>query len=236
MENTNADRFLRAFERIESTLKKRLSEPKKPYQKLVGRAASGKVASVNQYQHDLIRFGYLRNAIVHEPSQGGKVIADPRDDTVTRIEHIADRVESPPTVETFCANRPYTASLDDPIGPVVRFMEEHRFSQAPVLDEGKLISLLTTNTVARWLADETRESELNLDAPIKNVLRHRESDENYHVIQRDATLFDAKEAFDVDHTSERPPAAVIITANEDEDGSVIGIITTADLPGIHQQL
>ena len=236
MENTNADRFLRAFERIESTLKKRLSEPKKPYQKLVGRAASGKVASVNQYQHDLIRFGYLRNAIVHEPNQGGKVIADPRDDTVDRIEHIADRVESPPTVETFCANRPYTASLDDPIGPVVRFMEEHRFSQAPVLHEGQLTSLLTTNTIARWLASRTRKGDLDLEAPVENVLKHQEPDESYQVIQREATLFEAKEAFEVDHTRQRPPVAVIITLNGDGNGAVTGIITTADLPSVHQKL
>jgi predicted transcriptional regulator len=54
-------------------------------------------------------------------------------------------------------------------------MYRNDFSQIPVYNDKRYLGLLTTNTVARWLADQLeRHDGLAEDAPIRDVLAFAE--------------------------------------------------------------
>ena len=129
MPESNADRFLAAFNRIEHTLRQSLDNagPETGYRTLIGEAAKVGYAPVNTYQQRLITFGYLRNAIVHNPdSPDGEVIADPRDNVVQEIEAFAGKLESPPTVATVYQKSVYDVLGNELVTEVAHKLNHHR--------------------------------------------------------------------------------------------------------------
>jgi predicted transcriptional regulator len=233
MSESNAKRFLDAFNRIEKTLRKSLGEePSTSYRTLIGEAAKLSHRPVNTYQHRLITFGYLRNAIVHEPdSDDGEVIARPRTDIVEEIEQIADNLESPSTVDSVIQGEVYTVLGNQLVRNVAHEMKEEDFSQAPVITSDETLrTLLTTNTIARWFAEASRENTEIDDATIEEVLDYREREDGFTVLSPSSTVFDIVETFAAGTGDHIPPYAAIVTDDGTDSGTVEGIITPYDLP------
>lgn len=233
MAKSNADRFLHAFNRIEKELQQVLKDAGLGigYKALVAKAAKRGYLPASTYQQRLITFGYLRNAIVHNPeSSDGEVIATPRNDVVQEIEEIAEIIEAPPTVDSICSGPVYTVLGNCLIRDVAIYMKEQDFSQAPVEDyKGNFRTLLTTNTIARWFA-EALQRNANLDeATVDDVLDCREREDNYELLPQSATLFELVDVFDARVEDNIPPRVAIVT----KDGiksSIEGIATPFDLP------
>ncbi len=53
---------------------------------------------VRKYKEDLEFFAELRNILVHEQKKPGFIIAEPHQDIVEIVVHIADTLEKPPLV------------------------------------------------------------------------------------------------------------------------------------------
>jgi predicted transcriptional regulator len=242
MPESNADRFLDAFNRIEDRLRKVFNaEPDTGYNDMIGAAAQEQHSPIHVYQQRLIRFGYLRNAIVHNPKDGGEVIANPRDDIVQQIEDIANTLESPPTVDSFCSRDVYSVIGNQLVREVAHEMEQKDYSQAPVVySDNTYRDLLTTNAVARWFAVTSHESDTIdvSEATVSDVLRHRESQRDLdHILESGASLFEVIDAFDVaTDGNEIPPYAVVVTSDGSPQGTVKGIITTFDLPEVYRRI
>lgn len=71
---------------------------------------------------------------------------------------------------------------------------------------------------------------------VSAVQAHAEREGNYRFLSRDATLFDAAKAFRVEPDDYGPIDAALITENGRSEESLLGIVTMADLPKVHQQL
>ena len=233
MAKSKADRFLYAFNQIEKSLQQVLEDAGSDigYKGLVAEAAKRGYLPASTYQQRLITFGYLRNAIVHNPeSSDGEAIATPRNDVVQEIEEIAEIIEAPPTVDSICSGPVYTVLGNCLIRDVAIHMKEQDFSQAPVEDyEGNFRTLLTTNTVARWFA-EALQRDTNLDeATVDDVLDYREREDNYELLPQDATLFRLVDMFDAKVENHIPPRVAIVT-KDGSKSSIEGIATPFDLP------
>ena len=91
----NGDRFEAAYNKIDALLRKKLRGDRcLPFFSVVREVAEND-ATVRPIKDDLLQYGDLRNAIVHDRGKAPKVLADPRDDVVTRIEEIWDRLSRP---------------------------------------------------------------------------------------------------------------------------------------------
>lgn len=239
MSDSNAERFLDAFNRIEKALCRDLGEqPDTPYRTLIGEAAKINHGPVSAYQHRLITFGYLRNAIVHEPDgESSEVIARPRTDVVEEIERIADNLESPPTIDSVIRGEVYTVLGNQLVRNVAHEMKERDFSQAPVVaSDGMLRTLLTTNSIARWFAEASWENTELEDATIRDVLDYREREDGYTVLSPSSTVFDIVETFETGTGDHIPPYAAIVTNDGTDTGAVEGIVTPYDLPAVFDAL
>jgi predicted transcriptional regulator len=75
---------------------------------------------------------------------------------VQEFGRIVEQITDPPGLQPFC-HEVYTASPSDDIGSVVEKMETEDFSQMPVVDDGEVIAVLTSNTITRWVGAELHQ-------------------------------------------------------------------------------
>lgn len=94
----NAQRFLNAFAMIEKQLKQitGVTRYSRFYQLL--NQASRSSGLVRKYEMELQEYADLRNAIVHQRSDEGHIIAIPIDEVVADIEELARKICEPPKV------------------------------------------------------------------------------------------------------------------------------------------
>lgn len=232
-----ARRFLDAVARIEQALRQRHGDTVQHARGLgqLVSALEDKNKLVQAYRRDLRSFAELRNAIVHHPYDGGRPIAVPLSSTVVRIEEIAEQLERPVTAERALQGTP-------PLEPVSRATEIHTllptmlaadYSQVVVYDPGHPVVLLTTNTIARWVASsiDSHGEAVLLAATVEEVLRLAE-DEEVPVVKPRTPVVDILAKF----ASPVVPRAVVVTTDGKRTSTPTGIFVTSDLPHLHQLL
>lgn len=196
MTSSASERFLNAFATIEGVLRKRFNlDPGSRFYAMVD-AASARDAAIRRYSLDLKEFADLRNAIVHERTDGHP-IAEPHEASVQRLEAIQQRLSDPPKLGSMFATKVVRAGVDEPIGRPAGAMLRGSFSQVPVYDGELFAGLLTAETIARWVAAQLADGVgLLEEASVRDVLNFTEDSENHLFLPGRATFFDALEAFD----------------------------------------
>ncbi|GAB2622902.1 hypothetical protein [Pseudactinotalea suaedae] len=233
---TLARRFLDAVSRIEAAIKRRHPDASRSggLGTLV-RSLDRRDKVIRTYHRELTDFAELRNAIVHNPYDGGIPIAVPLVTTVTRIETIALQIENPVTVETALRGFPplRTVSRASRIHTLMRDMLEYDYSQLVVYDPDQPATLLTTNTIARWVAsviDDEGEGVL-LAATVGELLQLAE-EEVVSAVKPRTPIADVIAKF----ASEFVPRAVLVTRTGTRTSDPVGIFVTADLPRLNRLL
>jgi predicted transcriptional regulator len=232
---SNADQFLDAFTELEKLLRNRLKGQKGlSFAGMVERAATADPA-IRRFETDLKELADLRNAIVHERSDGHP-IADPYPTTVQWIERLVRLIKAPPRVDTVAAHSVETCRPDDTVGFATGRMLAGAFSQLPVLSGRGIVALLTAETIARWVG-ASLQGDLGLieEVTVEEVLAFTE-DPHHHweVTARDRTAFEALARFDYYATRGWSLDALLITANGKPTEAVLGILTTFDIPKLHE--
>jgi predicted transcriptional regulator len=226
--STLTARFLAAFNRIDASMRKRT--------KLENRSTYSFAKVANQFgestffQHgDFIRVvAELRNVLVHEKKHPSEELATPVVSIVSRLERIADEIESPERVEKrFVHDHVSTVTPEDSIKEVLQLVAGKDFSQFPVIKDGKIIGLLTENGIARWLSAEVAsESMIEFaEVTVAMVIAHEEKRENMMLIGRLRVLNEVRMRFAENALLE----ASIITQAGKPDQKPLGIITRWDL-------
>lgn len=228
----NSDIFLDAFAAIETYLRRRCGINRRAtFYQLVDDAARS-LPNVRRYRDDLKEYADLRNAIVHERTDK-HVIAEPNDKAVKDILRVKSLILKPPTVIPLFQSRVAIIQVSDTIGSAAKLMFEHSFSQMPVSTAGKIVGLLTANTISRWLGAIAAEGTFNLNAAtISDVLRYTEDAENHVFVGRNTTLFDVLEQFQKFESRGKKLDAVLVTETGKSAENLVGILTVADLPKI----
>jgi predicted transcriptional regulator len=190
---------------------------------------------VRQYRKTLKSLGDLRNAIIHNHINDGKPIADPHIKTVELLNDIYNEVTKPKTVYDLFKKEVQGVNLEDPLKDLLLNINESSFSQFPVYDDkDKIVEIINTNTIARWLSAQLDDNGdlLILDTKVKNLIPFIEYSNNYKFIRRDATIYHAYDMFiDCIDNSKRNLDAVFVTHSGSESESILGLITVDDFAG-----
>lgn len=226
----NSKRFLDAFTSIEHYLRNRVGgERYITFYQLVDNVSKSD-STVKSFEKDLKKYADLRNAIVHERA-GGYVIAEPNEQAVNDIERIASLLLKPPELIPLFQTKVVTLFASDPIAAAVKLMWDQSLSQIPIWEGERFSSLLTTNTVARWLGACVDEEVFSLqETVIAEVLRYIEDEDIYVFARRKATVFEALELFSSYESKGKRLEALLITEHGQPSETVIGIMTVSDLP------
>jgi CBS domain-containing protein len=220
-------RFLTAFNRIDAAMRKAtgLSEDlATPFSTVARRFRE----SIHFPNVDLLVAATdLRNVIVHKNLDPSVEVAIPAEHIVSKLERIAGELESPERVEARIApDKLATVTADDSLKDVLHLIREKKYSQFPVIEDGKIIGLLTENGIARWLSAEVaKESLIEFsDATVSKILKHEEERPNMALVGRYALIGQVRMQFSQNALLE----AVIITQAGKADQQPLGILTRWD--------
>lgn len=226
-------RFESAYTRIEHQLKIVCkSDRHLAFYELIDRAIKSNNV-VRNFESFLRKVGDLRNVLVHEKPQ----IAVPTEEAVLKIEAIANVLEHPTKLVSLFSMQVETCTVTELVGSAARIMHDKSFSQLPVVEGSKIVGLLTTETIARWLATQFQKNEGILeDEPIAAVLKHQEKDSTYKVLSREANAFDALATFDEALHAGNDLDAILLTHNGSKNESILGILTPFDIPQLIREV
>lgn len=184
-----------------------------------------------RYKDDLLQLGSLRNTISHQP-KGGVAIAEPFEETVQLIQKILEEFKNPKRVIPAFHFEVFTVTPDTPLINLLHEMKTQNFSQAPILDtDGKVIEVISTNTISRWLFAEYENQLIDLTAAkISNLMPHIEVKENYTLISRNTTVYEAAEIY-LKNSKEKKSQldCLIITQNGKASEKLMGIVCIEDI-------
>ncbi|NLA11705.1 MAG: hypothetical protein GX883_06230 [Firmicutes bacterium] len=232
---SNADRFLSAYTSIEQSLNKIVAPDRfMRFFELV-RCACRTDPLVRQYKVDLLEFAELRNAIVHNRTDG-RIIAEPDDEAVAVIERIAAHLLEPPQVLPLFKKRVLAVGMEEHIGEAVKILYRRSLFQLPVFEKGITVALLTTNTITRWLGECYERETFPKDAAVKEVLEYTEHIDNFKIFGAEATLFEVQDLFYQYYQRGRKLDAILLTKTGSPSEPLLGIITMRDLPLVQKEL
>jgi CBS domain-containing protein len=232
----NSEAFLNAFIAVETWLKQQIgAERSMTFYQLVERNAQ-RSSTVRRFREDLKQFADLRNALVHE-RRNDAVLAEPTDAVVRDLERMRATLTRPPTVLPRFRRHVKTCDVKQTVGVAARLMRTESYSQVPILSNGVVVGLLTSETIARWLASEVENDVISLfDTTVEAVLRHTEDHDHYRYLASQAPIDDALTLFEDFATRGKTLNAILITPNGRPGPVIDGILTIHDLPDILQDL
>lgn len=226
-----ATRFIAAFNEIEQHLRTSLDKADHvPFGALVTEYESTRDAPKN-HVIALRAFASLRNAISHRIYQNGRPIAEPNPATVREIETLRDLLLRPPRALPLLGNQTVcTVALGDPLDVALGHIKAHDFSQLPIYDGSQYVGLLTTNTIARWLAAQFAEfGDLAEHATIREVYRYTEPTDAAVHVNLKATALDIIQRLTAGDNGAVPAAAVIFTKTGHLNQPPLGVAVAEDL-------
>lgn len=171
--------FLAAFNSIEQHLRSTLKARNSDGFSWMVRLANQKRLLTDAHCRDLLQFAELRNAIVHGELFDGQPIAEPHPQIIQRIEAIRDALVSPALAIEILGPKPVEILRpDSSITRALSLIRDTTISQFPVYRGERFVGLLTTNTVARWVANNLDDNGHLDAATVADVITYAEHTES----------------------------------------------------------
>jgi predicted transcriptional regulator len=103
------------------------------------------------------------------------------------------------------------------------------YTQFPLYDGEKFMGLLSENGITKWLAKNVEDGIFDGDTLLSDVISFEEEENNFSFINREASIYEAKEAFRnyIDKGLELD--ALLITHSGSAHEKLMGIITRWDI-------
>ena len=227
----NSEKFLETYNNLDQYLKKEIRAD--DYVSYANKVRGSKNIVVTKLKDELLSFGSLRNAIVHNPKIDNKAIAEPHDSTVLRFNEIYKMITNPKKVIPTFQFDVVGAHKNDYINDILKKMKRKSFSQFPVFDSNQtIIELINNNTISRWLASEIDENgTIIIDGvTVEKLIPEIELKGNYKFISRNTSIYEAYDLF-LKHINEKESNldVLFITHNGRETEKLLGLITISDL-------
>ena len=223
--------FLAAFNEIESFLRSALDAKKTDgFNWMVSKAEKRHIVTTGQ-ANDLKEFAGLRNAISHGEYQDYRPIAEPLPEAVAEIEAIRDQLLHPAlAIDVIGHQDVITFSPDEDIHEALHAIRDTGISQFPIYDDKQCRGVQTTNTIARWLADELGEDDSIANSSIEHVLTFNERKDKAVFLPRTATATEVIAALTAPSRKQVLPRLVIITEHGHNTQQPLRVITPSNLP------
>lgn len=225
-EKTLAQRFIDAFNSIDYSLKTKYGFSRTMgFSDMIRRTVSLNYV-VRKYEEDLIDFGRLRNAIVH--NSRNYVIAEPHEEVVKEIEMIEKLINVPPMAIDICRRDVLTTEASTSMEDVVKLIASSNYSNIPVYKNNRLIGIANgqkiLNALGTYLISGGKSATFLKNAQIEDMLSKIQDSNYYEVCPVDLTVEDALNKF---HKNPKL-LAILLTKNGSEIERPLGIVTGAD--------
>jgi predicted transcriptional regulator len=229
IDTTNARRFIKAYNDIDNALRAQHNMKRSmSFADLIR-----KLVTVNhivrKYEDDLIDYGRLRNAIIHQ-SNDEFIIAEPHDDVVEKMERIARLITTPPNaLTTICGESVLTVEANVSVENVIRLMAEYSYSNIPVYNDGTLVGVANgqkvLESIGRQVLKKGNITEFLKKTAIVDVLKNESPFVQYEVMPAHATVDEVMDLY----FKNRKLLAVLITKSGSMNEPPLGIITTTNV-------
>ena len=229
MNKTNAGRFISAYNQIDYSLRTIYGFKRSMSFSDVIRRSVVLNSVVRKYEDDLIDYGRLRNAIIHN---GNKkyVIAEPHDEVVKNIERLAGLITEPPLALDRVGNKEVIViNHDMPISQAMEIMSRTGYSNLPIYDGERLIGILNGKKLINVLGSRIIEN-VNLhdyvtSTQVGDIVADMGEDYYFMIADRTLTIDSAMNFFEND----RKLMVILITKDGKDTSKPLSIISTADI-------
>lgn len=229
MKNSNAERFIEAYNLIDYGLRTIYDFKRSMSFSDVVRRCVVLNSIVRKYEEDLIDFGRLRNAIVH---QGNKkyIIAEPHDEIVDKIEKLAKLITEPPTAIDMVGNKEVISiNFDLVVSKAMQIIYRTGYANLPTYEGEKLIGILNARKLINVLGQKVDEGA-NIQEFIENTsvgeIIHEMGEDYYYMLSDEKLTIDqAMNYFE----NNRKLLIILITKGGKDSGKPLKIISSADI-------
>lgn len=229
MKETNAERFIAAYNTIDYSLRTIYDFKRSMSFSDVVRRSVVLNSIVRKYEEDLIDFGRLRNAIIHN-GNAKYIIAEPHDEVVKKIERLADLISQPPTAMDRIGNKEViTITSDVKLSVAMELIYRTGYSNLPVYENEKLIGILNgrklINVVGKRIGEGVDLNEFVSNAQVGEIVEEMGEDYYYMLADEHLTIDEAMNNFE----NNRKLLIILITKDGKETGKPLKIISSADI-------
>lgn len=229
VQKTNAMRFLAAFNNIDYAIKTRYNLSRSMgFSEAVRRAVSYNFI-IRKYEDDLVSYGRLRNAIVHDNSDF--IIAEPHTDVVEKIEKIEKLLTTPPkALDTVARRDVLSVHASKPMKDVIMMIASSHYSNLPVFnDDNEIVGIANGQKIldafGKYLLSGGKCETFLEYVKIEDMLSKTEHNNYYAFANKDITV---EEALSLFHKNSKL-LAILVTANGGEKEKPLGIMTGSDV-------
>ena len=229
MKKSNAERFITAYNNIDYGLRTIYNFKRSMSFSDVVRRSVVLNSVVRKYEEDLIDFGRLRNAIIHQ-GNNKYIIAEPHDDIVEKIEKLAELITEPPKALDRVGNSEViTINADMKVGRVIELIYRTGYSNLPTYEGEKLIGVINGRKLINVLGERIGSGE-NLQEFIEtetvgDIINHMGDDYYYMLADEKLTIDSAMNYFE----NNRKLLIILITKGGKDSGKPLKIISSSDI-------
>lgn len=228
-EKTLGERFIECFNKVDYALRTKYNLNRSMgFSDLIRKTVALNFV-VRKYEDELIDFGRLRNAIVHQ-SRGDAIIAEPHEDIVKQFEKIESLINKPAVaLDTICRRDILSVDSEKSMEDVIKLIATSHYSNIPVYKDKTLIGIANGQRIldafGNYLQAGGKAKVFLENIKIEDMLQRIEPSNYYLVKPANLTVEDALQLF-----HENPKLlAVLITRTGNDSEIPLGIITTGDI-------
>ena len=236
MDKQNAHEFLDSYNKIDAQLRQLYNfKPSQSFSDMVRRSAEQN-SVVRKYENDLMDFARLRNAIVHQ-STDGRVIAVPCDEVVAEMRLIERLLCAPPTIGGTMKPKKIV-SIDDTVSvrQALLLIARTDYSNIPVYRGKRMVGIVNNRCVIKALGSVLERGgtldEFASSTPVGDILREGDLFTYYKYLSTKDTLQDILSAFE----ENKKLLAVLVSEHGVMGERIENIVTSADLVEVNKVL
>ena len=229
MKKSNAERFITAYNNIDYGLRTIYNFKRSMSFSDVVRRSVVLNSVVRKYEEDLIDFGRLRNAIIHQ-GNNKYIIAEPHDDIVEKIEKLSDLITEPPLALDRIGNAEViTINGDMKVGKAIELIYRTGYSNLPTYEGEKLIGVINArkliNIIGERISSEANLQDFIETITVGDIVNHMGDDYYYMLADEKLTIDTAMNYFE----NNRKLLIILITKGGKDSGKPLKIISSSDI-------
>ena len=229
MKKSNAERFIAAYNNIDYSLRTIYDFKRSMSFSDVVRRSVVLNAVVRKYEEDLIDFGRLRNAIIHQ-GNSKYIIAEPHDDIVEKIEKLAYLIAEPPIAMDRVGNKEViTINHDMKLKLAIELIYRTGYSNLPVYTGDKLIGIINgrkmVNVIGQKLCENVNIQNFVEETTVGEIIADMGEDYYFMLANEKLTIDEAMNYFE----NNRKLLIILITKDGKDTSRPLKIISAADI-------
>ena len=232
MDKRNATEFINSYNKIDAQLRDLYSfKPSQSFTDVVRRSAE-KNSIVRKYENDLVDYARLRNAIVHQ-STDGQIIAVPCDEVVEEMRTIERLICTPPTIgETLQEKKIVSIEAGLSLRQAVLLISRTGYSNLPVYEGRRMIGIVNNRRIIAELGGVLHRGqsvdEFLSRTPVEDVLSESDLFVYYKYLSKDSPLQAVVSAFE----ENKKLLAVAVSEHGKAGERIVNFIPPSDLAAI----